>query len=224
MFSLIVTTLCSVGSAAAQDGVRPAKPAEDAAKSRALTEDLRYRHWIIGVGGGMWIPSASFVPSGVGLTPPAVGGEARLRVGVGLNGYLVGFAEGNFARAAGQSGCVSCDAMSVSAGLGVAAHLTQGFAVDPWISYGAGYRATIVSVDSVARAVSDAPVHGIDFVRLAIGVEHAPVPWLGVGPYVGTDIGVRLFDGAVYGDFVVGMRVTFDVMRRDAKLTIDSAR
>ena len=200
------------------------KPDGKSLRAEALREDLRFGHIFLSLGGGLWVPSASFVPSGIGLTAPGVGGDARLRLGLGLNGYLVGFAEGSFARAQGQSGCTSCSATSLSAGVGVSAHLSQGFAVDPWISYGVAYRDTLLTVDKVPFAVSDAPVHGIDFARVALGFEHAPVPWLGMGPYVGTDVGVRIFDGAVYGDFVVGLRVVFDPKQAGKKLTIDASR
>ena len=222
--SLFVAVLLGVAHAAAEEPSRSSKPPPDAVRLRLLGEDLRYGAWSLDAGGGVWVPSASFVPVGVGLTAPAVGAEARLRLGWGLNGFLVAFAEGGFARAGGKTGCVACSTTSVSVGLGLAAHLTQGFAVDPWIAYGAGYRDTLLSVDPQPFAASDAPVHGIDFARVTMGFEHAPVSWLGVGPYLGTNVGVRLFDGVAYADFVAGLRITLGPMGRSAKLTVDSAR
>jgi hypothetical protein len=158
------------------------------------------------------------------LTAPATGWDVRARVGLGFSGYLVGFVEGGISRASGKVGCASCGATSLSAALGLSAHLTQGFAVDPWISYAAGYRDTLLVVDDVPRAESDAPVHGIDFARVATGFDYAPLPWIGLGPYLATDVGVRLFDGAIYADFVAGLRVTFDPRASSRTLIIDGAR
>jgi len=221
--------------ARAEDGVpvsAPTKPTSpDAAATKASkvpdperTRDLRFGHLYASVFGGVWVPSASLVPEGTGLDAPEVGGEVRARLGLGVNGHLVVFAEGGFAHARGGTSCSTCSASSVVAAGGVSAHLTQGFAVDPWISLGAGYRGTVLSVDDVPGAVSDAPVHAIDFARLGLGFDHAPVPWLGFGPFVGVDVGVRLFDGAVYADGVFGVRVTFDPKASGTRLSIDAGR
>jgi len=225
----VVAGLASHADAASADEGRrtPAtSPAAsiDAKRKQALTEDLRYGHVVGSVGAGLWVPSASFAPTGAGLTAPAVGLELRARLGLAFSGYVVGFAEGSVARATGKTGCEACATTSLTAGLGVSAHLAQGFAADPWVSFGVAYRDTLLTVDDVPRAVSDAPVHGIDFARVAMGFDHAPLPWLGLGPFVASNVGVRLFDGEVYADFVAGLRVTFDPSSSARRLVIDGAR
>jgi hypothetical protein len=164
------------------------------------------------------------VPSGTGLAAPTVGGEVRARLGFGVNGHLVVFAEGGFSHAGGGDSCASCSASSVVGAGGVSAHVAQGLAVDPWVSLSAGYRGTFLTVDDVPGAVSDAPVHAIDFARIGLGFDHSPVPWFGFGPFVGIDVGVRLFDGAVYADGVLGVRLTFDPKATATRLSVDTAR
>lgn len=197
---------------------------EERARKEALTSDLRYGHWFLHADGGVWVPSASFIPEGRGLTAPGTGGYGLVRAGFGVNGTLEAFLEGGVSGAAGVSGCSGCGTTSWTVGAGLAAHLTQGLAVDPWISYAAAYRDTLLRVDDVPGAVSDAPVHGIDFARIAMGFEHRPLPWLGIGPVVATHLGVRLFDGAVYGDFTAGLQWTFDPVASGTKLTVDASR
>lgn len=189
-----------------------------------LTRDLRYGHVFASVSGGVWLPTSSLAPTGRGFAAPDVGGDVRVRVGFGLNGHLVGFAEGGLAHASGGVACAACSATSVAAAIGVSAHLSQGLAVNPWISLATGYRGTFLNVDDVVGAVSDAPVHGIEFARIAMGFDHAPIPWFGFGPFVATNVGARSFDGAIYADVVLGLSMTFDPRAASTRLAVDGTR
>jgi hypothetical protein len=196
-----------------------------AEKARAISEDLRYGHWLISARGGLWLPSSSLIPTGLGLSPLIAGGGAHLRVGAGVNGYLLLFAEGGVGHATGGSACAVCRATSVDAGLGLAVHLTQGFAIDPWISYAAGYRHTFLKVDDVPVAVSSSSVPAFDFTKIVLGVDYYPAAVFGFGPFFATDVGVRSFsEPVVYADFQAGLRITFDPRRAGKRLTLSASR
>ncbi len=220
-FSAGLFVLAVAGVASAEE---PKAKVEAKDKPQPAAADLRYGHWLISARGGLWLPSAKLVPTGPGLDALRPGGDAGLRIGVGLSGWVVLFAEAGIGRAIGGSSCFTCAATSVDAGLGVSAHLTQGFAVDPWLSYGAGYRHTFLTVDDVPGATA-AAVPAFDFTKLYLGLDYYPVPVFGFGPYLGTDVGVRSFASpVVYADFQLGVRVTFDPVRHGTKLALSAKR
>lgn len=193
-------------------------------------EDLRFGHFVVDVLGGPWFASSSLVgpttqtPAGA-LGAPGLGGAAELRVGLGLSRFAVGFIEGAVAHASldGLS-CDGCSVTSASVGLGLSAHVAQGFAVDPWVSYGAGYRhVTVAAGDAPGFAGSDESA--FDFARVGAGFDFKPGPMFGVGPYVAAGLGVRSFeDAVVYADVALGLRLTFDPSASGTVLRFASAR
>src|SRR5207248_10397984 len=58
------------------DAERPAEP-PPAKRSKTLARpDLRYGHWLISAGGGLWVPSGNLIPTGPGLAALRPGGDA----------------------------------------------------------------------------------------------------------------------------------------------------
>ncbi|MSP24199.1 MAG: hypothetical protein EXR75_03345 [Myxococcales bacterium] len=181
--------------------------------------DLRYGHVTIEASAGPWWASSMLVPEAVGFGAPEIGGGAQLRFGVGVGRYLVSFLEGEVLHAsAGEAGCDACSMTSIFVGLGVAAHLAQGFAVDPWISYGGGYRHILLAAADEPGAEGGA-FSAFDFARIGIGLDYRPAPSWGIGPFAQSNLGVRQFaDPVLYVDAVFGLRVTFDPMASHTKL------
>ena len=179
--------------------------------AREEAADLRDGHLLLAASGGVFAPSAPFTPAIPELGSLDVGGTAHLHIGYGLGRYLVPTLDVGFARLpALDTECGSCAATTIDAGLSLAFHLTQGFAFDPWISYGVAYRHTLLSLETTE---SDSQ-SGLDFMRLAIGADYYPVPVFGFGPYIETDVAFRGFsDPVFFAIFHAGLRVTFDPFR-----------
>lgn len=217
--SLAVLISAASASAAAQPNdeeesaeAKPKKARDpDEGIARPDADDLRSGHFLISVSGGAWIPSNPLFPAFAELGDPNAGGTAHLHLGIGLNRYMLLELAGGFAMApSAVDTCDGCSATSIDAGGSFIFHPTQGFAFDPWIGYGVGYRHNILSLDT-----EDAPAtSAFDFTKISLGGTYFPVPVFGFGPYLETDVGVRDFnDPTFYAAFQIGMRVTFDPLR-----------
>jgi hypothetical protein len=152
-------------------------------------------------------------------------------LGVGLGRHASLQVEGEYSRFGAPTGCTSgCKGQSYDLGLGFAYHLAQGVAVDPWASFGMGYRAAtfITNVDlsgAAAGVLNEQRYRGFDFARIALGADFYPAPVFGFGPYFEVDVGASLSPavanvsppptGTAFYAFVhFGLRVTLDPFRR----------
>jgi len=184
--------------------------------ARPDAEDLRHGDLLLSVSGGVWAPSAPFTPAFQELGSLDVGGTAHGHLGFGLGRYLVLGIDGGFAMVPStDTACAACGATSIDVGPSLAFHPTQGFALDPWVSYGMAYRHTIISLDSTS-----VNAHALDLMRLAIGADYYPVGLFGFGPYVEVDVGIRDFDAPVsYATVHAGLRVTIDPFQAGTSFT-----
>lgn len=228
---LLCAVVPLVGSAtdAAEPSTQPAAPAnaddehppEDGV-ARPDAPDLLGGHFIITVDGGVWAPSSGLFPDIPELGEIDVGGTVHGHIGVGLNRYLVlDIVDGGFARApSSRTTCESCGAWSIDIGASLVLRPTQGFALDPWVSYGVGYRHTILTLDT-----GDEKVLAMDVAKLALGADWYPDPVFGLGPYLETDIGI-VTSGEVkaFAVFHSGLRITFDPLRAGATAAPGTAR
>lgn len=202
--------------AAGADAPTPDPPKDDRKLTpedglpRPDAEDLRTGHWLLSAGGGVWVPSPSFTPNLPGLGTLDAAGSVDLRVGVGLDRYLVLGLDGGYARLVGAT-CDGCYGDSFDVGASLAFFVAQGFAFEPWASYGVGYRHTTLSLGAAPTTT----FHALEFARLAIGGSYFPVASFGLGPYLGADLGLRNLGGApvFYAAFDGGLRLTFDPVR-----------
>lgn len=147
-------------------------------------------------------------------------------IGVGIARSASLQIDGSYTMFAAPSTCDNCKGSSFDVGLGLAYHLTQGIAVDPWGSFGLGIRKqsyTILSDLALPRTstkVIDQAYFGLDFARIALGADFYPLPYLGLGPYFEADVGTNLsrpnptFSASAYAFFQVGVRLAFDPFRR----------
>ncbi len=175
--------------------------------------DLRAGHWLLSVSGGVWVPTTELVPALPGLGELGVGPTGHLQLGVGLSRHLVLRLEGGAAYATGDG---DNSAISIDAGGALVYHLSQGFALDPWVGYGLGYRHTLLALSDDDRSVS-----AFDVARLSIGADFFPAASFGFGPYFEADIGIR---GSVsYGAVHTGLRISFDPMRAGTNLSPTAA-
>ncbi|HTN83124.1 MAG TPA: hypothetical protein VL242_05550 [Sorangium sp.] len=153
-------------------------------------------------------------------------------IGIGLSRVTVLEASGSYALLSAAGGCSGCSGQSLDLGLGFVYHLAQGLAVDPWISYGVGYRRAVLtgSEDSAAgQTAPDDVFHGLDVARIALGADFYPVSSFGLGVFAELDGGTYLSrpgDGsraAAYGFFQFGLRLALDPMPRGARTPSASA-
>lgn len=180
----------------------------DAGIARADRPDLRGGHVVLRGGGGLWVPSNPFAPGIDELGALDVGGAFHGQVGVGLNRYLVLAATGGLALIPStNTDCDGCGATSIEAALDLEFHVNQGFSLDPWVSYGMGYRHSILGL----AAQEDVTLQAFEFTRIGLGADYFPTASFGFGPYLSVDVGARDLSSPVfYAIFQLGLRVSFD--------------
>ncbi|WP_438020844.1 hypothetical protein WMF18_18010 [Sorangium sp. So ce315] len=153
-------------------------------------------------------------------------------VGIGLSRVTVLEASGSYALLSQAGGCNDCSGRSLDLGLGFVYHIAQGLAIDPWISYGVGYRRTALTRSEAtpgALTTSDQVFHGLDVARIAMGGDFYPVAPLGVGLFAELDAGTYLSrpgesgGPAPYGFFQVGLRLALDPVPRGTRTPSASA-
>jgi hypothetical protein len=188
--------------------------------------DLRTGHFLISLGGGLSVPTSALVPALPEFGELSLGGGAQAKVAWGLNRHLSLAIDGGYTYFGADNSCSACSAAVVDVGAGLTYHIAQGFALDPWISYGVGYRHIQLTLPTdsgngtAAGVVGNRVLDGLDVARLALGGDYYPQPSIGFGPYLGASIGLRDDESTVlYGVFQAGMRITFDPMRSGAQLT-----
>jgi hypothetical protein len=113
----------------------------------------------------------------------------------------------------GTSDCPTCKATSITAGLGAVYHLVDGIAVDPWFSFGAGFRRTHLTAPEFAAARD---YIGLEAFRVAMGSDYYPARFIGFGPYLELSVGRylssspnKLGDGTGHTAMTTGLRVIF---------------
>ncbi len=146
------------------------------------------------------------------LTASGVGFGASLGLGVSRQAELV--LSGGFATLQDPSRCSPCGGDTARVGLGLAYHLAQGVAIDPWARWGLGFRTTAVddagATNRVAQEAVSGRYHGIDLTQLALGAMWSPTGGFGLGPYVEMDLGTYVArpdgagSGAMYAFFTAG--------------------
>ncbi|WP_437330485.1 hypothetical protein [Sorangium sp. So ce381] len=153
-------------------------------------------------------------------------------LGIGLSRVTVLEASGSYTLLPAAAGCSDCSGRSLDLGLGFVYHVAQGIAVDPWISYGVGYRRAVFTWPEASTAGSSATdhvFHGLDVARIALGADFYPAPILGVGVFAELDAGTYLSrpdegsDPTAYGFFQIGVRLALDPLPRGTRPPAASA-
>jgi hypothetical protein len=215
--SVAAALLTPVG-ALAQTASPAASTSEDdedtaqAAPPRPPAPDTRTGHLLLASRVGFATPIGRFIPGTAASDFAGPGVSIGGMLGVGLSRYAVLEVTGGSALLSGSTSllgpnaCAGCNGRSFDVGLGLSYRVAQGMAVDPWVSFGLGYRFATFSIntdpktgmlplDPDTKQPANAPkpytYQGLDFARIALGADFYPLPALGFGPYIEADIGTR---------------------------------
>ncbi len=173
--------------AAAEDEVDP-----EAGTPRAAAPDERSGHFLIDAKAAFLFPAGS-LSSGTSAGRVIGSGSAfGGALGLGISPFVSLELQGAYGRLGASEGCTGCSGWTVDLGLGLAYHLAQGIAFDPWISYGVGFRTIRVDLPagrSVLSGATEASWQGLDVARIALGGSFHPLPGFGFGPYFEADVG-----------------------------------
>jgi hypothetical protein len=218
----------------------------DAGTRRAAAPDTRTGHVLVDAKLGGTAPAGRFT-SGTSVSDvTGIGMSVGGRLGLGISRYVVVDASGTYSLFSHPRAGIGHNGRSFDLGVDARYHLAQGVALDPWVSFGLGLRLTNFTTftplaDSqkcegeVTPIEGQCPHHpsyrGLDFAKIAFGVDFYPLPFLGFGPYVQADLGTnfsqqdpksgrsaigssRLESGqAIYAFIHVGLRIAFDPVR-----------
>ncbi|EYF07932.1 Hypothetical protein CAP_6954 [Chondromyces apiculatus DSM 436] len=206
----------ATGAAPADDEEGP-----EAGVKRPPAPDQRAGHVLLQPRISLAVPFADLAVDLPANVVVGAGVAFGVNAGVGLGRSAVLQATGNYALLPGSARCNDCSGQSLDLGLGLAYHLTQGLAFDPWISYAVGYRRS--SFEGQAQtsrlAFNGGVFQGIDAARIALGGDFYPLPWLGFGLFLGLDVGTYVvrpegLGRSTYGNFTAGFQIALDPIRQ----------
>jgi len=106
------------------------------------------------------------------------GGLFTGEAAVGLDRFVFLGAYGEYGLYQAAKGCDDCSASSWGAGLQVAYHVAQGLRIDPWISYGVGYR----QLSTLGALPDPARYHSLEWMRLCLGTDWYVTSGFAVSP------------------------------------------
>jgi hypothetical protein len=195
----------------------------EAGKRRAAAPDTRFGHLLIDPRTSVTIPVGRLTSLASAGSVTGTGVSFGGVVGFGISRYVAVEASGGYSLFSGPSDCSGCRGRGFDLGLGFSYHLAQGVAIDPWASFGVGFRSATFRADIDARGKkldkpSDQSYRGLDFARIALGADFYPLPALGLGPYVEADVGTNVSRPgasglATYAFIHVGVRIALDPFR-----------
>lgn len=164
----------------------------------------------------------------------ATGLGASASVGLGLSRTTELSLAGGFAVLGDPARCDPCGGNTARVGLGLAYHLAQGLAMDPYARWGVGFRTTEVVGDGatsrIARELAPGRYHGVDFTQLTLGTVWSPAAAFGFGPYVEMDLGTYASrpEGAdtasIYAFFTLGLALQLAPGRSSLSPSATAAR
>jgi hypothetical protein len=224
--SVLLLTRAASAQAPELPSVEIVTPAEDEdapAKGRPLPRDDRTGHLNVFAAAGLVVPAGDL---GAGLTLSQVantGAGALVGLGIGITRHSGVDLRGQYARLPRSAECPTCGTEMFAVGLGLVYHTSQALGFDPWVRFGAGYRAIHVG-GPLTSLLSTAPppgtFHGIDVASFSLGGDFFPVRWFGLGLFFEGDVGVNAdapssaARGAVYGLFHAGLRIALEPQRK----------
>jgi hypothetical protein len=239
-----LVTFCAPRAYAAGPGQSEQQPSfggeqEEVGVARPMPPDQRTGHIYLAGSFGAIGPVGAVGPLVPTQSVAGVGYDFGATLGVGIGRHSVLQVYGNRTVFTPPANCnEGCSGLSYALGLGVVYHLLQGIAVDPWGSFGMGYRTetfSVVAPGFLTTTNNTVYYKGFDVARIAFGGDFYPVPWLGLGPFVEADVGTNLHTQTLtsqgtpappvtlppnvtdaprtYGFFQVGIRIALDPMR-----------
>jgi hypothetical protein len=140
------------------------------------------------------------------------GGLFSGEAAIGLDRFIFLGAYGEYGLYQAAKGCDDCSASSWGAGLQVAYHVVQGLRIDPWISYGVGYR----QFTTHGAQPDPARYHSLEWMRLGLGTDWYVTSGFAVSPFALFGVATTLdapsdeSGGATDLRFQFGLRLLLD--------------
>jgi hypothetical protein len=138
-----------------------------------------------GTGGAGALGSIQDVAGPGGNLEVQVGFRASPQLSLGVYGTLARYERGNAMTDGSQ-------ARGATAGIQAVWHARQARSVDPWVSAGAGWRGLWLSPSGAASTSA----HGVELLRLSLGVDYRITPGLAITPVVGASASMFLVEDA----------------------------
>jgi hypothetical protein len=174
--------------------------------------DTRSGHLTLAASAALALPFGSFAQGLPQTDVVGSGGGFGADLGIGVSHSVAIGAWGQLLDLSASDKCPDCSARSFAGGLFVRYYLVQGVRFDPWMSAGAGYRSTTLSLQT-----GDVTYSGFELLQVRVGGDWYPFPLLGLGPFMELDLGAynsRPDDGRgldLHWHFLVGTRLTLDI-------------
>lgn len=138
-----------------------------------------------GVGGAGSAGSVEDVTGPGGTVELQLGLRAHPQLFVGVYGTLARFRHGEmFADGSRIEGA--------TAGIQAVWHSRASRSLDPWIGLGAGWRGLWIT----PRDAASSSVHGIEIIRLHLGIDYRFTRWFAIAPVIGASASLFLREGA----------------------------
>ncbi len=209
----IAAELPDTDSAVATSSSSPGKEASPAPPLIPYRRDTVGGHFQLALTGAYAIPFGSVSQGTAQTSRVGSGASGHVDIGYGLDRHVMiaGYYEQQF-YGASKKNCPPCSGTSIGAGALVRYHIVQGLTVDPWISYGVGYRS--LRSDSGETSLD---YQGLEWLRIGLGTDWYIQRNFGFGPMMQFGAGTMFKrpDGEKIGGtnwrFQFGLRLVLDV-------------
>ena len=186
-----------------------------------FADDLLSGHLQVGLSAAYAVPFGRLSNAASRSERSGPGGTFALDLNYGVDRFVALGAYGQYSIFGGSGACDSCSAREWGAGLQVGYHPAQGLRIDPWLTYGVGYRALTVDSSEVDALVDESARYDqLEWMRLGLGADwYATSGWI-LSPFARFSAASTLTAaneeraGRVNLRFVFGLRVALDVPGR----------
>ena len=192
----VLASVVAVGSVSADPGaLNPDAFNLSAAIDREVAPTHRSLELAVGGGYAQGVGGAGSAGNLEDMT--GAGGTVEVQLGLRVTptfsiagyGTLARFQPGDAMTGGGR-------AHAATAGLQVAWHARESRSVDPWISVGAGWRGLWLS----PNAASSSSAHGVELVRVQLGVDYRISPTVAITPVIGASASMFLVEDGPMSD------------------------
>ncbi len=140
--------------------------------------DLVGGHLQMGVNAGYAFPFGRLSDEASHLDRAGRGGVFGVDVNYGLDRFVFVGVYGQYGLFGDSSNCDGCSATEWGVGLQTTYHVVQGLKIDPWISYGVGFRQLSTKSDADSYSYG-----ALEWMRLSVGTNWFATSTFFVSPY-----------------------------------------
>jgi hypothetical protein len=163
--------LISLATNAHAEGATPPAQSEQAAPTVHLEKDLVGGHLQVGASAAYALPFGRLSDDFKHTSRSGGGGVFALDLNYGLDRFVTLGAYGEYQLWGASGPCPECSAWGWAAGLQVGYHVVQGLRLDPWVSYGVGFRQLVSTVDEAKLSYN-----AVEWMRLTLGTNWFATP------------------------------------------------